>query len=132
MGEELITQNRYCLKKNSHNVCRNVHVIMIIIHSPIHFIFNMSWKESLNSDSQQLHQYQQSELLTDHKIPLQDQIHCIFKAVGGTSYQPSCDTTSFCFLLVVGIHIQPEHMFQYHQVIQRHTLEICRGHILLL
>ena len=28
---------------------------------------------------------------------IQIQIHCIFKAVGGTSYQPSCDVTSFCF-----------------------------------
>jgi hypothetical protein len=29
---------------------------------------------------------------------MQIQIHCIFKSVGGTSYQPSCDVTSFCFL----------------------------------
>jgi hypothetical protein len=46
-----------------------------------------------------MHQYQQSELLTDHKIPWTNQIHCIFKAVGGTSYQPSCDATSFCFFV---------------------------------
>jgi hypothetical protein len=32
---------------------------------------------------------------------IQIQIHGIFKAVGGMSYQPSCDVTGFCFLQVI-------------------------------
>ena len=34
--------------------------------------------------------------------------------------------------LIVDIHVQPKHFLQYHQIIQRDTLEVCRGYILLL
>jgi hypothetical protein len=34
--------------------------------------------------------------------------------------------------IIIDIHVQAEYPLQYHQIIQRHTLEVCRDHVLVL
>jgi hypothetical protein len=41
---------------------------------------------------------------------IQVPIHGLLVAVGRTSYHPSCDVTSFRFLLVIHIHVQVEQL----------------------